>query len=113
MIGLGIVDDRRPGDREISVFHWNVQWGGGLFRGPRTWEAQREAMLKGQPDLIVLSEAPPDNWLDRLVADLGPGASFVGIRHDPSEPLLVSPGGLLAVAVEDGAASPLRRAGRG
>ena len=39
MIGSGLVDDPRPGDREISVLHCNVQWGGGLFRGPRTWAA--------------------------------------------------------------------------
>jgi endonuclease/exonuclease/phosphatase family metal-dependent hydrolase len=86
MIGPGIVDERRSGDREISVLHWNVQWGGGLFRGPHTWKAQRAAMLKGQPDLIVLSEVPPEDWIDGLVADLGPGASFVGIRHDPTSP---------------------------
>ena len=98
MIGSGIVDERRPGDREISVLHWNVQWGGGLFRGPATWAAQRAAMLERKPDLIVLSEAPPGDWLDRLVSDLGPGASFVGIQPRPDEPLLVSPGGLLAMA---------------
>jgi endonuclease/exonuclease/phosphatase family metal-dependent hydrolase len=86
MNGNGDVDDRRPGDRGISVLHWNVQWGGGLFRGPRTWRAQRAAMLGAKPDVIVLSEAPPGAWIEGLVADLGAGASSVEIRQDPASP---------------------------
>ena len=35
MIGLGSVDEQPVNsDREVSVFHWNVLWGGGFFRGP-------------------------------------------------------------------------------
>jgi hypothetical protein len=86
MIGSGIRNERLQGDREISVLHWNVQWGGGLFRGPRTWEAQRSAMLEMKPDVIVLSESPPGDWIDRLIADLGPDAKFVGVRYDPRSP---------------------------
>jgi hypothetical protein len=71
-MGSGSSEERRPGDREITVLHWNVQWGGGLFRGPRTWAAQREAMVRRKPDLIVLSEAPPGGWIDRLVHEIGP-----------------------------------------
>ena len=97
MTGSGNTSQPR-GDREVSVLHWNVQWGGGLFRGPVTWAAQRATMVRMKPDLIVLSEAPPCDWLDRLVADLGPGASYVGVQHDPRHPRLVSPGGLLAMA---------------
>jgi endonuclease/exonuclease/phosphatase family metal-dependent hydrolase len=43
-------------------------------------------MLSRQPDLIILSEAPPGDWIERLVGDLGPGANFVGIHHDPRSP---------------------------
>jgi endonuclease/exonuclease/phosphatase family metal-dependent hydrolase len=84
MTGLGIVEQPEPGDREISVLQWNVQWGGGLFRSPRTWAAQRRAIVGMTPDLIVLSEAPPREWLDQLVADLGPEASRAGVHHDPT-----------------------------
>ncbi len=70
----------------------------GLFRGLRTWTAQREAILARKPDLVVLSEAPPGDWLDRLVADLGPGASSRRNVPRPEEPLLVSNGGLLSMA---------------
>jgi endonuclease/exonuclease/phosphatase family metal-dependent hydrolase len=86
MIGAGIAAEPGQGECEDSVLQWNVQWGGGLFRGPCTWAAQRQAIAEMAPDLIVLSEAPPGEWLDRLVADLGPGASYVGIHHDPSSP---------------------------
>jgi endonuclease/exonuclease/phosphatase family metal-dependent hydrolase len=86
MIGSGISEPPGTGDQEISVLHWNVQWGGGLFRGPRTWTAQRDAIVRMRPDLVVLSEAPPGDWLDRLVGDLGPGAAYVGIHHDPRSP---------------------------
>lgn len=86
LTGSGISLEPTSGDREVTVLHWNVQWGGGLFRGPATWAAQREAMVRRKPDFIVLSEAPPGDWLDRLVADMGPGASYVGIQHDPRKP---------------------------
>lgn len=83
MTGSGVVDPPSPGDRVVSVLHWNVQWGGGLFRSPRAWRAQCGAIQGRNPDLIVISEAPAGDWIDRLVADLGPGASFVGMQHDP------------------------------
>lgn len=86
LIGSGRERPARPGEREISVLHWNVQWGGGLFRGPRTWAAQRAAIVAKHPDFIVLSEAPPRDWLAQLVADLGPGASLISVHHDPSNP---------------------------
>ncbi len=86
LTGSGNTSEPARGDREVSVLHWNVQWGGGLFRGPVTWTAQRAAMVEMKPDLIVLSEAPPRDWLDRLVSDLGPGASYVGVQHDPRTP---------------------------
>lgn len=83
MTGSGTVESPRPGESEVSILHWNVQWGGGPFRGPRTWQAQRDAIMSRNPDLIVLSEAPPGDWIERLVANLGTGAHFVGIHHDP------------------------------
>jgi endonuclease/exonuclease/phosphatase family metal-dependent hydrolase len=86
MIGSGITAQAGPGDSEVSVLQWNVQWGGGLFRSSETWAAQRRAIGSRAPDLAVLSEAPPGDWIDRLVVDLGPGASYVGIHHDPRSP---------------------------
>ncbi len=86
LIGSGRERPAAPGENQVSVLHWNVQWGGGLFRGPRTWAAQRAAIVAMNPDLIVLSEAPPRDWLDRLVADLGPGASLLSVHHDPGSP---------------------------
>jgi endonuclease/exonuclease/phosphatase family metal-dependent hydrolase len=86
MTGTGVASDSRAGDEELTLLHWNVQWGGGLFRGPRAWKALRSTILDQLPDLVVLSEAPPDDWLGQLNGDLGAGASHVGIFHDPSSP---------------------------
>jgi endonuclease/exonuclease/phosphatase family metal-dependent hydrolase len=86
MIGSGISSEPLAGDQEITLMHWNVQWGGGLFRSERTWRAQRKAILSSDPDLIVLSEAPPADWLQRLTYDLGPVGQFVGCFHDPRSP---------------------------
>lgn len=83
MIGWGVVDEARDDDPQVSLLHWNVQWGGGLFRSPMTWAAQRAKVLSRQPDLIVLSEGPSSDWIDRFVIDLGPGAAWIGIEQYP------------------------------
>jgi endonuclease/exonuclease/phosphatase family metal-dependent hydrolase len=61
------------------VLHWNVQWGGGLRRAPRTWAAQRAKILQWRPDIVVLSEPAARSALPELVRDFGPGAECVGI----------------------------------
>ncbi len=86
MIGTGASSERRGIGDELALLHWNVQWGGGLFRGPVAWKALRSAMVNRHPDLIVLSEAPPDDWLEQLTGDLGAGVTHVGIFHDPKSP---------------------------
>jgi endonuclease/exonuclease/phosphatase family metal-dependent hydrolase len=86
LTGSGNMARAGPGDHELCFLQWNVQWGGGLFRGPDTWASQRREIVARAPDLVVLSEAPPGDWLDRLAADLGPGASYVGVHHDPTSP---------------------------
>jgi endonuclease/exonuclease/phosphatase family metal-dependent hydrolase len=82
MIGSGVLESARSGEREVSVLHWNVQWGGGLFRSPQTWAAQRAEILTHQADLIILSEAPASAWVDQLVGDLGAGASRAPIESE-------------------------------
>ncbi len=83
MTGRGDVEQPRTGDRDVSVLQWNVQWGGGFFGTPDTWAAQRRTIVGMAPDLVVLSEPPPPDWLDRLIADLGPGASHAGVHQGP------------------------------
>ena len=83
MIGRGAIDDAPANDPDVSLLHWNVQWGGGFFRSPKTWTAQRAEILSRQPDLIVLSEGPSADWIEQLVGDLGPGGAWVGVEHHP------------------------------
>ena len=83
MLGAGAVKDvgsDRPG---TTILHWNVQWGGGIFRSQRSWAAQRAEILRREPDVVILSELPPADWVEQLVDTLGPGASIAGIEHDP------------------------------
>lgn len=86
MIGTGGSEEPRPGDREVSVLHENVLWGGGPFRSPRTWSEQRTDLIARNSDLILLSEAPPADWMAQLVRDLGPGASLVEVQNEPTSP---------------------------
>ena len=83
MIGSGTIGKYGPADTEVTLLQWNVLWGGGPFRSQRTWAAQRAEIMKRDPDIMILSELPPADWLEQLVDDIGPGANVVGIEHDP------------------------------
>jgi endonuclease/exonuclease/phosphatase family metal-dependent hydrolase len=82
MIALGPGSSTAQGP-EISLLHWNVLWGGGKSRNPAKWASIRREILSQGGDLIVLSEAPPVDWLDQLLTDMGPGASRVQVEHEP------------------------------
>jgi len=66
---------------EVVVLHWNVLWGG-QPRGDATWTAIEDAILRREPDVVALSEAPPDDRLESLERRLGPGWSSTRIEHD-------------------------------
>lgn len=111
MIGFGPRVEGKVGGVKITVLHWNVLWGGGPGRDPTTWKAQREEILRRGADLSILSEAPPGDWLDRLVDDLGPDGRCVRVEHPPTShywyrPAVVSRWPIRlegAVALPDGA----------
>lgn len=84
MLGLGPLSAAGNGP-EISVLHWNVLWGGGKDRDPAKWAKIRAEILSQGADLVVLSEAPPDDWLDQLAAEMGSGASRVQVENGPSD----------------------------
>ncbi len=88
LIGSGPIEERAgsAGARapEVSILQWNVVWGGGRRRDDRRWaEIRREIAARGA-DLVVLSEAPPDEMLDLLAADLGPGTARVQVENEPA-----------------------------
>ena len=72
-------------DSVVSVLQWNVLWGGGQVRDPAKWARIRAEIVGQGADLVVLSEAPPDDWLDLLAADLGPGTTRVQAEHTPED----------------------------
>jgi endonuclease/exonuclease/phosphatase family metal-dependent hydrolase len=84
MIGSGEVGNYGPTDREVTLLQWNVLWGGGPWRSAQTWAAQRTEIIKRDPDIIILSELPPVDWIDKFVDGVGPGANIVSLEHDAS-----------------------------
>ena len=73
-----------PGaSRAARVLHWNVIWGGGRRRSAESWASIRRTIGDQGADLVILSEAPPDDWLDGLVAGLGPTGSRVQAENEP------------------------------
>jgi hypothetical protein len=79
MVGAGT--GTGPSGDEVVLLHWNVQWGGGPWVSPATWAAQRAAIVRRGPDVVVLSEAPNALWLAALAADLDPGTRRGNINN--------------------------------
>lgn len=91
LLGLRRPDPAPPGAVEVSLLHWNVMSGGRHAALPR-WESAAEEILQRQPDLIVLSEAPPDGWTLRTLRGHGPrGWRAVHIRHEDGSPYWYKP----------------------
>jgi endonuclease/exonuclease/phosphatase (EEP) superfamily protein YafD len=84
MVGLGPLSAGGEGS-DVSVLHWNVLWGGGKARNPARWASIRAEILRQGADLVVLSEAPPDDWLDQLAAEMGPGTTRVQVENGPED----------------------------
>ena len=63
----------------MRIVQWNVQWG----RDDAGWLRTVEQIEQAMPDLVILSEAPPDEKLASLSARLGPEWSFKVSRNVP------------------------------
>ena len=72
-----------PTANAVRVLHWNVIWGGGRQRNSERWASIRQTIAAQVADILVLSEAPPDDWLDSLVSDLGPTGTRVQVENEP------------------------------
>jgi endonuclease/exonuclease/phosphatase family metal-dependent hydrolase len=74
--GPGAGTTSQPQGRTLSVLHWNVQWGRYWNKPQTEWKAMVTEIVGQNPDIVVLSEAPPYyemyQDLDRL-----PGYRFV------------------------------------
>jgi endonuclease/exonuclease/phosphatase family metal-dependent hydrolase len=62
MLGSRQPQPAPPRSETITLLHWNMMSGGRFAAQPR-WERAAEQILSRRPDVIVLSEAPPDGWL--------------------------------------------------
>ena len=82
MVGTRRPDPAPPGGDTVTLLHWNMQSGGRGAAQPR-WERAAEHIVARQPDLIVLSEAPPDHWLFHSLHKNGRGYKTVHISNEP------------------------------
>lgn len=74
--GPGVSTKTQPESRTLSLLHWNVQWGR-YWQHPQTdWNAMVTEIVGQNPDILVLSEAPPYYGMYRALERL-PGHRFV------------------------------------
>jgi endonuclease/exonuclease/phosphatase family metal-dependent hydrolase len=81
MLGLHSPEPVPDGATPITLLHWNMQSGGRLAAEPR-WQRAAEQILSRQPDVIVLSEAPPDGWIFRTLKKVNRGWRTVHISNE-------------------------------
>lgn len=70
-----------PGDQTVRLVHWNVRWG---KSGASGWKRIGEEVRAQRPDIIMLSEAPDQGWVNDLAASLG--SEWTTIRNDGGAP---------------------------
>jgi endonuclease/exonuclease/phosphatase family metal-dependent hydrolase len=90
MVGVRRPETAPPGATAITLLHWNMQSGGRHAAQPR-WDRAAERILSRTPDLIVLSEAPPDGWLFQSLHELGRGWRTVHIQNEFGGPYWYKP----------------------
>jgi endonuclease/exonuclease/phosphatase family metal-dependent hydrolase len=90
MVGVRPPDPAPPGATTVTLLHWNMQSGGRDAAQPR-WDRAAEEILSRNPDLIVLSEAPPDGWLFKSLHKVGRGWRTVHIQNDFGGPYWYKP----------------------
>jgi endonuclease/exonuclease/phosphatase (EEP) superfamily protein YafD len=78
MLGTHAADPAPPTSTEITVLHWNVMWGGD---DRRQWSEIAQKIRRLQPDLVVLSEAPPDDMVTESFSYLFEPAHAVYITN--------------------------------
>jgi endonuclease/exonuclease/phosphatase family metal-dependent hydrolase len=84
LLGLRSPDPAPPGATQVTLLHWNMQSGGRRAAEPR-WRRAAQQILSRQPDLIVLSEAPPDGWIFDALNTTGGGWRTVHISNKPDQ----------------------------
>ena len=82
MLGRESPQPAPPGATPVTLLHWNVQSGGRRLEWSR-WEKAAEGMMARAPDVIVLSETPPDPWLFATLRRRGNGWNAVQLHPGP------------------------------
>lgn len=85
MVAFGTGRAPTPTTGSIRLLHWNVFWGGGMHAAPANWESLIATMQSQHPDVIVLSEAPPDAWREQMLTTLGSDWNAVHCVNPPGQ----------------------------
>jgi hypothetical protein len=59
MFGQGAAMRVGQSGRELTVLHWNVLWGGYWNTSDFLWRSMVAKIVERDPDILVMSEAPP------------------------------------------------------
>ena len=84
MVGTRRPEPAPPASVPVTLLHWNVMWGGPGASVER-WRRTGEQIVQRNPDLVVLSEAPPEHWVFDVLHGLGRGWTAVNITNDPGD----------------------------
>ena len=82
MVGLRPPEPAPPGATTLTLLHWNVQSGGRITDGSR-WGDMAARIVAREPDVIVLSETPPDPLLFATLRRRGNGWNAVQLHPGP------------------------------
>jgi endonuclease/exonuclease/phosphatase family metal-dependent hydrolase len=79
MLGLRPPEPAPPGSTAVTLLHWNVR-SGGRDKDPARWGAAARLLQAREPDVIVLSETPPDSLLFATLRRRGNGWNAVQLH---------------------------------
>lgn len=82
MLGFHPTEPAPPGATSVTLLHWNVQSGGRFTDGSR-WGDTAARIRAREPDVIVLSETPPDPLLFATLRRRGSGWNAVQLHPGP------------------------------
>ena len=82
MLGLRSPDPAPSTSQSVTLLHWNVQ-SGGRSMDPARWERAASEIVAREPDVIILSETPPDDLLFATLRKRGNGWNAVQLHPGP------------------------------
>jgi len=87
MIGTGAMNTPTALGEQLTVLHWNVRWGG---KGKNSWASISNDIIQQHPDIMIISETPVKNRLNKLIEQLGNQWTILMYQETNSNPLAIA-----------------------